>query len=669
MSEAATGRLAWFPCLLALALSAAPLAAAPAARIPGRWQSFGPDGGLITSLAVGSGSSRIVYAGGWGGVFRSSDGGATWTPANRGLSDGSENSSVEGVTCLAIDPAHPSTIYAGRTVEGVVKSTDGGAHWRHVERGLTNRGIQSLALDPRTPGRLFVGTFDGLFRSDDGGETWRRLTEGLPASFPVDVRAVAIDPRSPQTVYTAMVEPVDPATSRLWKSLDGGTTWRAISSGPLLGRLVSTLAVSSGATGTIYAGTEAGVFKTTNGGTTWTATGLTAPVRALVAHPTRRKIVYAATYEGVFRTVDGGVHWQRVTEDMAASPLALAILPDNPAVLYAGTSLGSQEAPGGVFKSRDAGATWHYSSRGLSALSAFDVIVDPQDSRNLWLTSWLGLYRSSDRGATWVGIKVDGDCAGVRDFIGITLDPADSKTLYLSARFAGDYRLCRTADGGATWEKLLQASTELHDVWLDPKTPSTLYAYGSGIWRSTNAGASWTPPRGGSENLGFFQLLTSPQAPDTFYGWVTVPTGQGGFFFGLARSTDGGATWILRDLPPGSSGTLALDPDLLETLYTIGSGRVFVSRDGGDHWSEVSADFAGRTVGLAIDPAAPDFLYAQVYTDGLYESADRGATWHRLGQSPDHHFLAFSLAVDPKDPRRIYIGSSGGGLLAFTKAR
>jgi hypothetical protein len=81
------------------------------------------------------------------------------------------------------------------------------------------------------------------------------------------------------------------------------------------------------------------------------------------------------------------------------------------------------------------------------------------------------------------------------------------------------------------------------------------------------------------------------------------------------------------------------------------------------------SDFAGRTVGLAIDPAAPDFLYAQVDTDGLYESADRGGTWHRLGQGPDHHYLSFSLGVDRQDPRRIYIGSSGGGLLAFTKRR
>ena len=125
-------------------------------------------------------------------MFKSTNGGAVWSAVNTGLTD-------TNVHALAIDPATPSTLYAGTVWgSGVFKSTNGGAAWSAVNTGLTDTDVFALAIDPATPSTLYAGTSGGVFKSTNGGAAWSAVNTGLTATI---VHALAIDPATPSTLY------------------------------------------------------------------------------------------------------------------------------------------------------------------------------------------------------------------------------------------------------------------------------------------------------------------------------------------------------------------------------------------------------------------------------------------------------------------------------------
>jgi photosystem II stability/assembly factor-like uncharacterized protein len=203
------------------------------------WTSLGPPGGHVLALAIDPIAPRTLYAGTHatypghfaGGVYKSTDAGATWSGAGLTLSL---------VYALAIDPNTPTTLY---TATGYLyKSTDAGATWS--DTGLTT-SVSTLAIDPCTPTTLYAGG-DGVFKSTDAGTTWNDT--GLTTR----VSTLAIDPRTPTTLYAG--------GDGVFKSTDGGSTWNALNTG-LTHTLVSALAIDPMEPRWVYAATEgAGVF-------------------------------------------------------------------------------------------------------------------------------------------------------------------------------------------------------------------------------------------------------------------------------------------------------------------------------------------------------------------------------------------------------------------------
>ena len=196
------------------------------------------------------------------------------------------------VRALAIDPSTPSTLYAGTGRGGVFKSTDAGATWGAV--GLPGEDVGALAIDPSTPSTLYAGTGGGgLFKSTDAGATWGRANIGRPpARF---VTALAIDPSTPSTLYAV------PYRGSVAKSTDAGATWR----GALLPYYyVHALAIDPNTLSTLYAGTgDDGVFKSTDAGASWgelNAGLTTADVFALAIDPITPSTLHAGTSSGVF---------------------------------------------------------------------------------------------------------------------------------------------------------------------------------------------------------------------------------------------------------------------------------------------------------------------------------------------------------------------------------
>jgi hypothetical protein len=208
----------------------------PAAAGPGVWTSSGPEGGaFVGAMALDAGSPATIYAATiLGGVFKSTDAGGHWFPANAGLTNFSINA-------LAADPSNPGVVYAG-TGKGVFKTTDGATTWTLSNTGLGYNLARTFAIDSVTPTKVYSGTSNGVFRSTDGGATW--AASGLVG---LTVFRLVLDPVSSSTLYAGTLG------GGVYKSSDGGTSWTAVNSG-ITDLNIYGLAVDPVNLGVLYAG-------------------------------------------------------------------------------------------------------------------------------------------------------------------------------------------------------------------------------------------------------------------------------------------------------------------------------------------------------------------------------------------------------------------------------
>ncbi|HYO76385.1 MAG TPA: SBBP repeat-containing protein [Thermoanaerobaculia bacterium] len=241
----------------------------------------------VSDVAIDADGVQL-FAATWRGLYRSVDGGETWQPRDNGLSR--TNEGFVFAIAVEVDPKTPSTVYAASVAPagGVVfKSIDSGATWTAIDastpRGLIPLFGQALAVDPKQTSTVYAGSFGSIYRTDDAGTSWRELKNGLPNT---SVYQIVVDPENPATVYVATI-------TEVYKSSDRGETWRRASDGigdGIVSGLVidpqnpsilylnkggnSVGRIASTSTSSIAAGPDrvnGGIFKTTDGGQTWTA--------------------------------------------------------------------------------------------------------------------------------------------------------------------------------------------------------------------------------------------------------------------------------------------------------------------------------------------------------------------------------------------------------------
>jgi hypothetical protein len=301
------------------------------------WSSAGLLHPQVLSLAVDPVTPNRIYAGTGHGVARSSDSGATWNstvqaqPTAAGLAP---PVAIGHIFALAINPVSPAILYAG-TSQGVYQSLDAGITWDLTSTGLVNSTsgpyVQAIAVDPITPATLYAGTSLGVFSSTNAAAFWGPNI-GL---YTYDVRALAIDPLDPAILYAATI-------SGLYRSTDSGVSWTAFSNG-LTNLVCLSLAIDPQTPSTLYVGTANALFKSTDHGTNWNPLSLTLgftnglQINALALATSAT--LYAGTDQGTFKSTDGGGTWSIITNGLPAlGTSALAISPANSALLYAGTS-------------------------------------------------------------------------------------------------------------------------------------------------------------------------------------------------------------------------------------------------------------------------------------------------------------------------------------------
>lgn len=380
-----------------------------------------------------------------GGFFQSGNGGANWNASNPGLQ------SVV-VFALVVDPLTPSRIYAG-TSRGVARSTDGGATWStaiavsgtssNLAPAMAVGSVRSLAVDPAEPTTVYAGTGQGVFKSFDAGLSWSLSSTGLNVASALKL---AMDPVTPTTIYAG-------GGAGVYASTNGATNWSAVNTG--LGNLsVRALAIPPAAPATLYAATSGGVYRSTNHGAGWSVfnTGLANhSAQALAIDPVTSATLYVGTPGGVFKSVNAATNWSAVNAGLTVTNVtALAIDPLTPATIYAGTT-------NGLFKSTDAGANWNPSTNGLSGLPIGAVLPNPQSSGLLYAgTSGANFFGGQDAFLTKLGVNgfsvvlggsgndqgwdVAVDSAGHAHIIGTTLStnfPTQNTFGFLSATNSG----------------------------------------------------------------------------------------------------------------------------------------------------------------------------------------------------------------------------------------
>ena len=292
-------------------------------------------GASVTEIAVEPSNSAIAYILTTQGLFKTTDAGAHATLLSLGLPAGST------ITAMAIDPSNVATVYVAAYREngpglGVYKTNDGGADWTAIDNGLN--GAQSTALitqlyvDPTQSSHLFAlnaagGLQSPAFRSTDGGATW------VPSSFAFF--SLTFDPNHAGTVYACTFANAT-AGAAIYKSTDGGNTWTML--GPQsTNDFALILVIDPFHPGTLLAGDDDAVYKSTDGGQTWSATALQAQADPLAADPVVPNTFYAAAQGGIYKTPDGGATWARFGPSGLST---FAIAPDER--MYAGASFATK---------------------------------------------------------------------------------------------------------------------------------------------------------------------------------------------------------------------------------------------------------------------------------------------------------------------------------------
>jgi len=633
----------------------------------------------VYSLAIDPINANVVYTGSFGGLAKTTDGGTTW----RYLSDSWDSQSI---SAIAINPSASNTVYVGTGREGagyssyevgIYRSFDGGSTWSSPlgETQFEGTSIRAIAIDPN--GSVYVANGCdhgcGLWRSNDSGVTWSQLYHIQDGVYDVAIDAttqpstlyltgkggtfrsidsgqswtlihnVLPDSRNRLSVVNStlyLVEPSDP-DHNLYKSINRGATWIQIPTNcpagadtcDLNGSIgFSVFAVDSGNPQNIVAGNTA-LYRTNNGGITWTEIahkyGIHPDQRVIAFSQTGFGMVYVGNDGGVVKSTDAGQHWTNLNENLPGALLYSVALSRD------GTMIAGTQDNGVIFSDplMPWGKTWNAIHGGDSAHN----FIDPTDSGVAYLTMYAidpqhqNIWRVTratpgTTPAPEVPIhpsQFDDDCA-CNFFPTFSMNPLSPKHLLAACQ-----RVVRTLDGTASsvvWTTIGNGpltSASPCAMWNSvtaateaPNNSNVIYAvtHYDTVFVTQNAnagpGATWNQ-------------VTQQHQPDGVNGVTVDPTNYQIAYLacdsGVYKTTDMGTSWTQYGIPNLIYRDVAIDPASPRHIFAASNAGVFASTDGGLTWANMSE---GIPAGLMV--SAPSFnatsrqLAASTYGRGVY---------------------------------------------------
>jgi photosystem II stability/assembly factor-like uncharacterized protein len=652
------------------------------------WTNVGPMRGGRSIAAAGSASRPNEYYFGatGGGLWKTVDGGQVWNP----VTDGKIGSASVGA--VGVCEANPDVVYIGtgerdlrgniQPGDGVYKSTDAGKTWTHI--GFeASRNIGKVAVDPGNCDRVFVAAMGhygdpnpdrGIYRSTDGGQSWQKVLYRDDKTMGEDV---VIDPTSPNTVYAALWEawrkPWGMSSggpgSGLFKSTDGGDHWTELTHNPgmppkdqVIGKIGIT--VSPADHDRLYAIMEAdsgGVFRSDDGGATWTRTNSEAKLRQrafyyshIYADPKNKDVVYAPNV-GIFKSEDGGKTFKTALRPPHGDNHAMWIAPNDPQRLI-------ETNDGGATVSVDGGKTW--SPEDYRTAQFYRIAADShkpywlcgaqQDNSTVCMPGKDWNFLSGDRSPFF--IDVGGGESGY-----IAPDPKDPN-VYYAGSYGGDISRFDYATGelrainpwpdnpmGYPSKDITERFQWTYPIVFSPVDPNVLYVASQHVFKSTDEGQSW-------ERI----------SPDLTRHDTTTMGSSGGPITKDESGVETYATIFAFAPTPQDENVLWSGSD---------DGYVNVTRDGGKTWTNVTPkgmpDFVKITT---IEPSPHQLGKAYMvgnkillgdFTPYIYKTTDYGQTWTSIATGIPSNEVARSIREDPVRPGLLYLGTEKGVWISF----
>jgi photosystem II stability/assembly factor-like uncharacterized protein len=687
-----------------------------------RWvNEGGPYGGGVEAVTLCAGNPDVLYAATANGVFKSTDGAATWKPAASLSKDGTRSrcrdvavdptnpdivyaaaddlyKSTDGGTSwvlltpdggrsgaaydVEIDPKNPDTIYVCDINLGVLKSTDGGGTWQLKSTGLINPRFSMFEMDPHFPHTLYGRTWrrKAIYVSSDGGATWRKSAGTIEG---VTLKDLKKDPNNPRKLTIVLVHADGEVT---FEGHNNGSFWHSPGAGVLRpeGLIVDkehpqSLQLS------VLKYDEQDVYITTDGAETWRAIELPFrhdELKGIRASTTTSDILYAGTMSDVYYySDDGGESWEffysAASDPDAEQTATIAEL--RTCFLYGLGRVDEQSrwtgwkmiphpskpnvvyraeySSEGVLKTRDFGKNWLAANEGLNAFSVINIACDPKAPGLVYALTAHTIHKSTDGAKTWK--RLDPGALAYNRLLAVhPLDPQ----IVLVARDYDQAAVVISTDRGETWRTISEIPRTRTEAFVfDSKNADTFYALtNDGVYETTDRGGKWHAT-GESFKVSYHGL--DGASPGTFQTSADViyrTEDQRRLY----RSTDVGKTWEQIKSLPADSMIQFIHVDPKTAIVVDWQDRLLVTNDAGDTWRTIK--LPGRKLrwirSIGMHPTDRDVLYLCSLRGGpgVLRTRDGGKTFEQLSNGLPGLGVV-QIVVSPADGA-VYAATDGAGV-------
>lgn len=603
------------------------------------------------------------------------------------------------ITSIAYNPVNPSIIYLGGAFGGVWKSTNGGLTWTSKSDFEVSLSTGALAIDPVNTNIVYYGTGEatysgasyygrGLLKSTDGGESWTNYTSGLPGS--TYFSRIVIRPNNNSQLFAAL------GNSGLYNSTDNGVTWTQI----IAGRCDDVVFTPSGDTA-FAVGSGIAYQRSVNGGSSFSIiSGVTIGSRNhLAICKSAPWVLYLATYAGsivnVYKSTNNGLNYSLVQGGFSGGGQAwydmyMHVNPFDPNYAYIGLIDIWRTTDGGTFINITNGY-----SGGDVHVDQHNAAFHPTNSNEMFAVNDGGVWKSYDRGTTWENLnltltltqfyRIASDPSNVNHVMGGTQDNGTQRTtgtINWAAAFGGDggevsfhsqnpqYILGetqnngvrRSQDGGNSW---VSATSGLSGsgAWVGPlithpSTAGVFYTARQQVFRSDNWGASWTGISSGTSGT-IRELAISRTNPTVMY----ATSGSQ-----IYKSTDAGTTFtnVTSGTPSRTITSIYVHPDssnvAVMTFSGFGAGKVYKTTNGASSWFSISGNLPDSPTNdvLIYYPGVASNILLAAMDVGVFMTTNYGTSWVELADGLPNT-VAISLDYNTS-ANRIRIGTHGRGV-------
>jgi hypothetical protein len=509
------------------------------------------------------------------------------------------------------------------------------------------------------------------------------------------------------------------ASGGLWETTNGGTSW--FTTTDELGSIgITDIVFDPSNSNIMYIATgdgdaadtySIGVLKSTDGGSTWNTTGLnwsqsnTRRISRLLIHPTDGNIIYAGSSSGVYKTTNAGSSWTQVFSTIGIKDMEF-LTNDPNTIIAAGAS---------IYRTTTAGSTWTQITSGLPTTGVYRIAlaVTPANSSYVYAMmannsnyGFLGLYRSVDGGVSWssmsttpniLGWNYTGNDSGGQGWYDLCLAASLTNANEI---YAGGINTWKSTTGGSSWSIISYWNSQYsptihadqHDLWIAPNSTRMYSGNDGGVYRTTNAGASWSWLGSGLQITQFYRLGASATNSSLVIGgtqdngtklrngtnWSDVIGGDGmeciinhsnasvmygELYYGqIYKSTNGGASFNATNWPSERASyadwvtPYVMHPTDGNTIY-LGYRNVFKTTNAGTSWSQISNFTSGTLTVLHVAPSNANYIYASTGGSSLQMTSNGGTSWNQY-TLPVTLELTY-LAINNTDPLKIWATFSG----------